>query len=317
VRRLTENAHGARWTVAVALLAAGLTGCGGAGTPAGSAVGPTADTMARPTTRPTVPSGGAAALLATLAIKGRAPMTGYSRDQFGQAWADVDRNGCDTRNDVLRRDLTGLSLRPGTHDCVVDAGLRADPYTGQDLHFVRGGSVGVDIDHVVALGDAWATGAQYWPVAERIALANDPANLLAVDASANRQKGDADAASWLPPQKSYRCAYVARQVAVKAKYGMWVTTAERDAMARVLTTCPDQAAPAVGVLVPAAPGLGVVPITSTTPGPSTPAASTGTSDPRFATCAQARAHGYGPYTRADPQYSWYRDADQDGTVCEG
>jgi hypothetical protein len=179
-------------------------------------------------------------------------MTGYRRDQFGQAWADVDRNGCDTRDDVLRRDLIDIALRPGTHDCVVVSGTRLDPYTGQDLHYVRGGGVGVDIDHVVALGDAWATGAQYWPVAERIALANDPANLLAVDASANRQKGDADAASWLPPQKSYRCAYVARQVAVKAKYGLWVTAAERDAIARVLSGCPGQPAPAVGLMTPAA-----------------------------------------------------------------
>jgi hypothetical protein len=121
--------------------------------------------------------------------------------------------------------------------------VRLDPYTGKDLHYVRGGSVGVDIDHVVALGDAWATGAQYWPAARRLALANDPLNLLAVDASANRQKGDADAASWLPPQKSYRCAYVARQVAVKAKYRLWVTAAERAAIGRVLDTCPAEPVP--------------------------------------------------------------------------
>jgi hypothetical protein len=184
-----------------------------------------------------------ATLLAGLAVKGRAPMTGYARTQFGPAWSDVDHNGCDTRNDVLRRDLTDLALRPGTHDCVVLAGVRLDPYTGKDLHYVRGGSVGVDIDHVVALGDAWATGAQYWPAARRLALANDPLNLLAVDASANRQKGDADAASWLPPQKSYRCAYVARQVAVKAKYRLWVTAAERAAIGRVLDTCPAEPVP--------------------------------------------------------------------------
>jgi hypothetical protein len=304
-----------RWTFVAAMLALSLSGCGGAEGSAGSASGSSAE-PSPPATGPanTAPaSGTAAALLATLAVKGRAPMTGYSREQFGQAWADVDRNGCDTRNDVLRRDLTGLALRPGTHDCVVVSGTRADPYTGQDLHYVRGGSVGVDIDHVVALGDAWATGAQYWPVAERITLANDPGNLLAVDASANRQKGDADAAGWLPPQKSYRCAYVARQVAVKAKYGLWVTAAERDAIGRVLTACPAQPAPAVGLMVLAAPGLGVVPTASATPRSSTTSAGT---DPQFATCAEARAHGYGPYTRADTEYGWYRDADGDGTVCE-
>jgi hypothetical protein len=209
--------------------------------------------------------GSAAALLATLAVKGRAPMTGYRRDAFGQAWADVDRNGCDTRNDVLRRDLTDVALRPGTHDCVVVSGVRADPYTGKYLRYVRGGSVGVDIDHVVALGDAWATGAQYWPVAERVALANDPVNLLAVDASANRQKGDADAAGWLPPQKSFRCAYVARQVAVKAKYALWVTAAEHDAIARLLRTCPGQPAPAAGTMTPAPTGLGVAPTAAPSP----------------------------------------------------
>jgi hypothetical protein len=290
------------------LVTAVLCGCGGPGQTAGPA--------GTPTTAPSTsaPAGSVSAVLATLAVKGRVPMTGYSRDAFGQAWADVDRNGCDTRNDVLRRDLTDLDVRPGTHGCVVLAGLRLDPYTGKDLHYVRGGSVGVDIDHVVALGDAWATGAQYWPGAERIALANDLSNLLAVDASANRQKGDADAASWLPPQKSYRCAYVARQVAVKAKYGLWVTAAERDAIGRVLDTCPAQSAPAAGVMTPAPTGLGVVPAASPSARPTT---GTSAADPRFATCAAARAQGYGPYTRADPEYGWYRDGDGDGTVCEG
>jgi hypothetical protein len=303
-----------KWIYAVVLPALALSGCGGAEeAPAGlPPPSPDASAAASPSTSSAV-LGSAAALLATLAAKGRAPMTGYSRSAFGQAWADVNRNGCDTRNDVLHRDLTDLALRPGTHDCVVVSGVRLDPYTGKDLHYVRGGTVGVDIDHVVALGDAWATGAQYWPVAERIALANDPSNLLAVDASANRQKGDADAASWLPPQKSYRCAYVARQVAVKAKYGLWVTAAERDAIARVLTGCPGEPAPTVGVMTPAQTGLGVVPTATSSARPST---GTAGADPRFATCALAEAHGYGPYSSADPEYGWYRDADHDGTVCE-
>jgi hypothetical protein len=177
-------------------------------------------------------------------VKGRAPMTGYRRDQFGQAWADVDRNGCDTRNDVLRRDLTDLALRPGTHDCVVVSGVRADPYTGQDLHYVRGGGVGVDIDHVVALGDAWQKGAARWTADTRLRFANDPLNLLAVGGAVNQAKGDGDAATWLPPRTAYRCAYVARQIAVKAKYGVAVTAAEKDAMARVLSRCPAQPLPA-------------------------------------------------------------------------
>ena len=91
--------------------------------------------------------------------------------------------------------------------------------------------------------DAWQKGAAQWPAGKRLAFANDPLNLLAVDAGTNRSKGDGDAATWLPPNKSYRCAYVARQVAVKAKYGLWVTAAERDAMVRVLSTCPGMRLP--------------------------------------------------------------------------
>jgi hypothetical protein len=183
-------------------------------------------------------------VLRGLAVKGRAPRTGYDRALFGTPWADTDRNGCDTRNDVLTRDLVRRVYRPGTHGCVVLSGdLAPDPYTGRAVHFVRGGPAEVDVDHVVALGDAWVTGAFSWPVAKRRALANDPLELLAVGSSANRQKGDGDAATWLPSYKAFRCAYVARQVAVKAKYGLWVTVAERDAVARVLARCPGQLAP--------------------------------------------------------------------------
>jgi hypothetical protein len=106
---------------------------------------------------------------------------------------------------------------------------------------------------------------------------------------------------------------VARQVAVKVKYRLWVTAAEHDAMGRVLTSCPNEPAPAVGVMTPAPTGLGVAPTATSSARPS---AGTAGADPRFATCAEARAHGYGPYTRSDPEYSWYRDADGDGTVCE-
>ncbi|MCL6550402.1 MAG: HNH endonuclease family protein [Acidothermus cellulolyticus] len=193
-----------------------------------------------PTTLPSnVPPGSAAALLATLPIKGRAPMTGYSREKFGPAWADVDHNGCDTRDDILRRDLIDITYVPGSH-CRIASGVLHDPYTGKTIHFVRGEttSLAVQIDHIVALGDAWQTGAQQWSAAKRELFANDPLELVAVDGPTNEQKGDADAASWLPPNKAFRCAYVARQIRVKAKYGLWVTQAEHDAMARVLANCP-------------------------------------------------------------------------------
>ncbi|WP_448058691.1 HNH endonuclease family protein [Cellulomonas hominis] len=178
------------------------------------------------------------AALATLPVKGRAPTTGYDRAQFGQAWADVDRNGCDTRNDVLARDLTDRTVKPDTAGCVVLTGTLADPYTGADIAFERGEhSADVQIDHVVALSDAWQKGAQQWTTERRTAFANDPANLLAVDGPANQRKGAGDAATWLPPNTGYRCAYVARQVRVKAAYGLWVAAAEKAAMERQLDGC--------------------------------------------------------------------------------
>ena len=196
----------------------------------------------------TVPAAGAVPptaeqALTTLKVKGRAPKTGYSRDRFGAAWSDVDHNGCDTRNDILNRDLANKEWRPGTHDCVVVAGTVTDPYTGKGLTFAKARAADVQIDHVVALSDAWQKGAQQWDAAKRKAFANDPLELLAVDGPTNMRKGDGDTATWLPPNKSFRCAYVARQVAVKAKYGLWVTQAEHDAMARVLQRCPDQKLP--------------------------------------------------------------------------
>src|SRR5699024_10622550 len=189
-----------------------------------------------------------AALLAAqaLPVKGRAPKTGYDRDLFGSGWVDVDRNGCDTRNDLLARDLTQVDTKPGTGGCVVLRGTLVDPYGGATLAFVRGNttSTAVQIDHVVALSDAWQKGAQGWEAGVRVAFANDPLNLLAVDGPLNASKGDGDTATWLPPRKDVRCAYVARQVAVKAKYGAWVTQAERDAMVQVLTACPGEVLPA-------------------------------------------------------------------------
>lgn len=186
----------------------------------------------------------ATAVMKTLVVKGRAPKTGYSRAQFGAAWVDVDHNGCDTRNDILRRDLTSVVYRAGT--CVVLTGVLHDPYGGKTINFRRGAttSSAVQIDHVVPLSDAWQKGAFAWTITKRIALANDPLELLAVDGPLNNQKSDSDAASWLPPNKAFRCRYVARQIAVKAKYGIWVTTAERDAFGRVLAGCPKQFLPA-------------------------------------------------------------------------
>ena len=181
----------------------------------------------------------ARAALDGLEVKGRAPRTGYEREVFGEAWADVDGNGCDTRNDVLARDLLDPVFRDGTTDCVVQSGTLQDPYGGERRAFLRGPETSpeVQIDHVVALADAWQKGAQDWDAVTRTAFANDPANLLAVDGDLNQAKGAGDAATWLPPHRPFRCRYVMRQVEVKAAYRLWVTAAERDAMDRELDRC--------------------------------------------------------------------------------
>ena len=183
-------------------------------------------------------------LLNELAVKGRAPKTGYSRAAFGQAWADVDRNGCDTRNDILKRDLTNLAFKAKTRKCVVLSGILNDPYSGERIEFIRGVKTSelVQIDHIVALSNAWQTGAFQRSLSERTQFANDPLNLLAVKGALNSQKGDGDAATWLPPLKSFRCEYVARQIAVKKRYGLWVTPPEKEAMVRILKSCPNQKA---------------------------------------------------------------------------
>ena len=187
----------------------------------------------------------AIATLETLPVKGRAPKTGYTRDQFGQAWADVDHNGCDTRNDILKRDLTSIIYKVGTRNCVVASGTLVDRYSGETINFVRGNvtSMEVQIDHVVALSNAWQTGAFKLSADQRKALANDPLNLFAVKGSLNQQKSDGDAATWLPPLKSFRCAYVAQQIAVKMKYSLWVVPPEKAAMVAILAKCPAQKLP--------------------------------------------------------------------------
>ena len=184
----------------------------------------------------------ALAALDNLEVKGRAPKTGYARSQFPH-WSDPDRNGCDARNDTLKRDLTNITYKVGTRECKVIAGQLLDPFTGKVITF-SATKVVIDIDHVVALSNAWQTGAAYFDKNKRTQIANDPLNLLAVDSKLNRQKGDGDAATWLPPYKAFRCEYVARQVAVKAKYGLWVTQPEKVAIDKILSTCVGQKLPA-------------------------------------------------------------------------
>lgn len=178
--------------------------------------------------------------LEKLAVKGKAPKTGYERNLFSDGWGEIA--GCDVRNYILKRDLKSITLGA---DCKVASGVLSDPYTRKVIRFKYGvgTSSAVQIDHVVALSDAWQKGAQKFSPSKRYALYNDPLNLLAVDGPTNSSKGDSDASAWLPPNKSYRCAYVARQIAVKLKYGIWLIAAEKTAMQGVLRSCPDQKLP--------------------------------------------------------------------------
>lgn len=268
--------------------------------------------------------GEALATLEALAVKGRAPKTGYERALFGLAWTDVDGNGCNTRDDILLRDLT--DARVGDDGCTVQTGLLAGPYSGRWIPFVRGedSSALVHIDHVVALSDAWQKGEQQLSADERERFANDPLNLLAVDGGLNQQKGDGDAATWLPPNRSFWCHYVARQVAVKARYTLWLSTAERDAIIRVLSRCPGQALPSHADAPDVTP-TGTPPATGAI-GPETQHdAGTGlgerasASDSQhlgaFADCSEAREAGAAPVRDGDPGYGRHLDGDGDGVAC--
>ncbi|QTX04377.1 GmrSD restriction endonuclease domain-containing protein [Agromyces archimandritae] len=288
----------------------------------------------------------ALALLETLPVKGRAPKTGYDRvASFGTAWLDVDRNGCDTRNDILARDLDPHTVEG---PCKVLDGTLQDPYTGKTIDFIRGNktSLMVQIDHVVPLMNAWETGAQQLTAEQRISLANDPINLFAVDGPTNAKKGAGDAATWLPPRTQFRCTYVAHQVSVKATYGLWVTQAEHDRIARILADCPDEAAvtsgfapvpePAVEPVEDAgasagseggssesapepapapAPAPDPVPVPAPAPAPA-PAPDPVPETVSYENCDAAREAGAAPIYEGQPGYARHLDRNGDGVGCE-
>lgn len=303
---MVEQSHPvkAAGTFIGALIVLGLVTLGNASSPSVMAL-PSTEVPSPAPNRPAgvpVVEADTLAKLDTLAIKGRAPKTGYNRDLFGQAWSDDvtvadGHNGCDTRNDILRRDLVDITIKPGTSGCVVLTGTLNDPYTGATIEFQRGRGTSrqVQIDHIVALSDAWQKGAQQWDEDKRRNFANDPLNLQATDGAANEQKGDGDAATWLPPNKSYRCTYVSRIVDVKAAYGVWVTQAEHDAIDRILRS-------------------GCGPVDATSIAPVAPAAAP--SSVYYPNCKAARAAGAAPLHIGEPGYRPGLDGDNDGVACE-
>jgi len=183
--------------------------------------------------------------LGSLPTRGFSPnIPKYDRNEFGKPWSDdvtVDggHNGCDTRNDILARDLTDVEFKPAKRNCIVTKGKLNDPYTNTTIDFKRGrkSSDLIPIDHVVALGDAWYSGAYQWDADRRRNFANDPINLQATNRESNTQKSAKNAAEWLPPNTAYQCEYVGRQITIKSTYGLSVTPAEKNAMEKVLATC--------------------------------------------------------------------------------
>lgn len=208
------------------------------------------DPQGAPSTSSSVDTRAAFEQLETIPVKGKAPETGYSsktRTQlYGSPWTDstdapMGHDGCDTRNDILGRDLKDVTFKAGTDDCKVIAGRLEDPYTGRKVEFSVSDPMAVQIDHIVALENSWITGAQNWDKATRTRFANDPANLRAVQGKVNASKGSGDFATWQPPNKEFRCSYAAAQVSVKAAYGLWVTAPEKTALGEVLSACAGKA----------------------------------------------------------------------------
>ena len=236
--------------VLIAVMGGGLSSCGDSSTNSSwEPSTPNTSHTATPTPEPTateaapdIPArpGSAMKALNRLKVREMTSGAGYNRNRkFGEAWIDVDGNGCDTRNDILARDFARVTRTDG---CIVYAGVIRDKYTGKRIRFTRGQgtSLAVQVDHVVALHNAWMTGAHKLSYEMRVALANDPLNLQAVDGPTNGRKSDSDASWWLPPRLGYQCKYVARQISVKRAYRLWVTPDEKIAMQAVLTTCPRQ-----------------------------------------------------------------------------
>jgi hypothetical protein len=257
----------------------------------------------------------ALALLKQLKVLPNTHQSDYNRDFF-TLWVDANGNGCNTRAEVLKAESLKPVLSHGT--CTVDSGKWLSRYDG--LVFTQGTKL--DIDHLVPLAEAWRSGAWHWTSSTREAYANDlgsPYSLIAVSATTNRSKGDQDPATWLPPATAYRCTYEALWVATKWRWNLAVDSAEAKVLKTGLTRC--GAAARVASVAKAAVRL-ANPTDWTSQSNSASGAgggqqSSGGLDPRFSTCKAAKAAGYGPYVKGvDPEYYWYRDADNDGQDCQ-
>lgn len=242
-------------------------------------------------------------LLSRLEVRAESASNSYDRTLF-RHWIDENGNKCDTRAEVLMRDTQTPVTRSGT--CTVRTGRWKSVYDNKTITVA--GSL--DIDHVVALKEAWESGASRWSSSERQKFANDLGfnrSLIAVSASTNRSKSDRDPAQWLPPATSYRCDYLVSWIQVKFRWRLSIDAAEKSVIRSGLVNCGNPK-----VLLPPRMSVSDNPVE-----PEPTPTGDGVLDPRFEYCYQAIAAGYGPYYKGvDPEYYWYRDGDKDGVVCE-
>lgn len=170
----------------------------------------------------------------------------YRRAAFGDNWTDDNdapggHNGCDTRNDILDRDLIDKTYKSiSSCPTAVATGVLHDPYTETVIAFTRGAKTGaaVQIDHIVPLAYAWDMGASTWTDEMRARFANDPANLIAVQGDSNQSKGDKEPAQWMPPNTAFECQYVYRFTDVLRAYGLPIDAPSGAVVARTAQTCP-------------------------------------------------------------------------------
>ncbi|UVO12644.1 HNH endonuclease family protein [Mycobacterium sp. SVM_VP21] len=210
-----------------------------------SAVGHRSRALAAQAGMPTV-AAGADVLAGITVVPARTHRYDYVRSRFGDAWDDDNdapggHNGCDTRDDILNRDLVDIT-HVSTKRCpdAVATGTLHDPYTNAVVAFTRGAKIGeaVQIDHIVPLAYAWDMGASAWPYRQRLRFANDPANLLAVAGQGNQDKGDAGPGQWMPPNKSFACQYAIAYIAVLRGYALRLDQPSADALREAAATCP-------------------------------------------------------------------------------
>jgi Excalibur calcium-binding domain/Protein of unknown function (DUF1524) len=244
----------------------------------------------------------------------------YDRSEFGQAWADVDRNGCDQRNDVLRRDMVKLHTRPGTNGCVLLRGVLKDDkfnYAARKVHFQRGDGE-IEIDHVVSLRNAWDAGAYDWGADRREKFANDLMNLEAIDSESNQEKDDQPFDDWWPDDLDDECWFAARQITIKKRYSLTVTPAEREALQEALTSCEPMKRLKPSQFKAPKPK----PIGEPKPKPNPEPEPRQTQEPKpdpnvyYKNCDAVRAAGAAPIHRGDPGYARHLDRDGDGVGCE-